>query len=494
MIPNYTHRLPILLLLLSLHVTSLKAQNVGINPDGSIPDASAMLDIKNPNKGLLIPRVSLVSTTDVVTIPSPVVSLLVFNVNASMTLGNGVGYYTWTGTAWTKLLLTGNAWSTTGNGGTLPGTNFIGTTDNQPLVFRVNTLIAGKIDQNANNTFFGVSSGPIISTGNGNSFLGRLSGNANTTGSNNAAIGFSSLRNNSTGGFNTAIGTNSLFDNTNNFNTAVGGEASEKNTSGRSNVAVGFRALRLNMTGSNLVAVGDSSFLNNNGGLANVGVGSKTGYNTTTGAYNSFFGFQSGYSNQVGLGNTAIGSNSGSSMTNTDYSVSIGYSANAESNNSSAIGANSLATTSNTIAFGGSDVTKWAFALSTTAVDHALEVGFDATNGNGAYLTTGGAWTNTSDINRKTDRSEVDAIELLEKIKTMPVERWKYEDTNEYHIGPYAADFNTRFDVGVDDKGISTVDPAGVSLAAIKELIRIVETQNALIADLQKRVDELEKK
>jgi hypothetical protein len=35
------------------------AQNIGINADGSIPDANAMLDIKAANKGLLIPRTSL---------------------------------------------------------------------------------------------------------------------------------------------------------------------------------------------------------------------------------------------------------------------------------------------------------------------------------------------------------------------------------------------------------------------------------------------------
>jgi hypothetical protein len=41
--------------------------------------ASAMLDVSAPNKGILIPRVSLTSSLDISTVPSPVTSLLVYN-------------------------------------------------------------------------------------------------------------------------------------------------------------------------------------------------------------------------------------------------------------------------------------------------------------------------------------------------------------------------------------------------------------------------------
>ena len=40
--------------------------------------------------------------------------------------------------AWTKILTTSNGWSTTGNAGTVAGTNFIGTTDNVDFVTRTN--------------------------------------------------------------------------------------------------------------------------------------------------------------------------------------------------------------------------------------------------------------------------------------------------------------------------------------------------------------------
>lgn len=75
------------------------SQNVAINASGAPPNASAMLDVSSTNKGILVPRVSLLSTTDVVTIPSPAVSLMVYNQNTGMT-GGGVGYYWWNGTIW----------------------------------------------------------------------------------------------------------------------------------------------------------------------------------------------------------------------------------------------------------------------------------------------------------------------------------------------------------------------------------------------------------
>ena len=82
--------------------TNLYAQNIGINPTGATPNASAMLDVSSFNKGMLIPRVSLTSTSDVTTIANPAISLLVYNTNAGMSNGS-VGFYYWNGTTWIKL-------------------------------------------------------------------------------------------------------------------------------------------------------------------------------------------------------------------------------------------------------------------------------------------------------------------------------------------------------------------------------------------------------
>jgi hypothetical protein len=77
------------------------AQNVGISPSGTTPDASAGLDVNFTDKGLLIPRVSLAGTTTASPVTDPATSLLVYN---TATAGDVTpGYYFWNGTAWTRL-------------------------------------------------------------------------------------------------------------------------------------------------------------------------------------------------------------------------------------------------------------------------------------------------------------------------------------------------------------------------------------------------------
>ncbi|HQD34066.1 MAG TPA: hypothetical protein PKU81_01055 [Bacteroidales bacterium] len=132
----------LLLLALILLSQSINAQNIGISDVAITPDASAMLEVKASNKGLLIPRVALSSTTDNTTIASPATSLLVYNTATAGTAPNNVtpGYYYWTGSKWMRLLAIDDkpAWLLNGNAGTTPGTNFIGTTDNADLSFKTN--------------------------------------------------------------------------------------------------------------------------------------------------------------------------------------------------------------------------------------------------------------------------------------------------------------------------------------------------------------------
>ncbi len=108
--------LKLTLFLLLISFNQVFSQNVAINTTGNAPDVSAMLDIVSSNKGLLLPRVSLTSTTDAATIASPATSLLVYNTNASLTGDNadGIGYYYNAGTpgspTWTKLAPVGLRW------------------------------------------------------------------------------------------------------------------------------------------------------------------------------------------------------------------------------------------------------------------------------------------------------------------------------------------------------------------------------------------------
>ena len=63
-------------------------------------------------------------------------------------------------------------WSLTGNVSTTDGTNFIGTTDDVPLNFRVDNTPSGRIDHAMHNTFFGFQGGITNTTGTKNTIIG----------------------------------------------------------------------------------------------------------------------------------------------------------------------------------------------------------------------------------------------------------------------------------------------------------------------------------
>ncbi len=111
----------------------LSAQNVGIGT--ASPNASAKLDIIDANRGILLPRVALTSTTVAAPITSPANWLIVFNTNTINDVSEGLYY--WNGTRWVRLS-TSNDWTLLGNAGTNASTNFVGTTDAVDFVTRTN--------------------------------------------------------------------------------------------------------------------------------------------------------------------------------------------------------------------------------------------------------------------------------------------------------------------------------------------------------------------
>jgi hypothetical protein len=113
-------------------ISTAHAQNMAINTDGSLPDASAMVDIKSTSKGLLAPRMT---TTQQNAIVSPANGLLIFNTTDNLLRVN-------TGTpsapVWTALGAAPNNWLLTGNAGSNPATNFLGTTDDKKMTLKSN--------------------------------------------------------------------------------------------------------------------------------------------------------------------------------------------------------------------------------------------------------------------------------------------------------------------------------------------------------------------
>jgi len=82
----------ILILLLSLLTLTFSfAQNIGINADGTLPNSSAMLDVKSTTKGFLPPRMD---STQRNAIASPAAGLIIYNtsINAFQVF-NGSSWY-----------------------------------------------------------------------------------------------------------------------------------------------------------------------------------------------------------------------------------------------------------------------------------------------------------------------------------------------------------------------------------------------------------------
>jgi len=115
-------------------------QAIGVGANVFTPDASAMLEVRATNKGILIPQVALTGVNDATTIASPATSLLVYNTGTGGL--SPAGYYYNAGTPaapnWVKLQITREGWLLTGNAGTDPTINFLGTTDVKDLVIRTN--------------------------------------------------------------------------------------------------------------------------------------------------------------------------------------------------------------------------------------------------------------------------------------------------------------------------------------------------------------------
>ena len=269
-----------------LILTKLTAQSVSINNDGSTPHPSAILDIKSNTKGMLLPRTS---TTSRIAIANPAKGLILYDTTTS-------GFWFHNGIVWAQLSGGSNGWNLTGNTGTNPSTNFIGTSDAQPLRFRVNNTWAGELDPVTADVFLGLSAGQSnTSAGTGNTGVGGYALQNNTTGYDNTALGGAALITNIDGFENTALGRQSLFYNTNGSdNTATGYKALRNNNTGSYNTADGPQALYSNTTGNFNTAIGGNALFNNISGSLNIAIG----YNSGTGGPNAATLF-----NTISIGN-----------------------------------------------------------------------------------------------------------------------------------------------------------------------------------------------
>lgn len=128
---------------------------------------------------------------------------------------------------------------------------------------------------------------------------------------------------------------------------------------------------------------------------------------------------------------------------------------------------------------------------------YVILVGTNPGNGNAAFLSPGGIWTNTSSRATKENFQTLGREELLNRIASLPVESWNYKNSTERHIGPCAEEFVGAFGVGVanqdgsiDNKHLSASDVAGVALAGVKGSIQQAQELKAAIQSLTEQLYE----
>lgn len=278
--------------LTSLGVVAQEKGSVGIGTNSPSPDLILDIQSSKPTAG---PRVTEATR---ISMKNPQIGYEYFQVDEES------GKYIYTGKRWVRTLTTddlqdiqeakavaaANAdnWSKTGDAGTNPSVNFLGTTDNQPLILKVNNQRNAFFDNSAYNNLFlgrlsGISSTPTgtpatAGSGSYNVGVGASSLVSLTTGFGNVGVGFGAIANLSTGSDNLAFGNSALYN----------------NLTGSNNVAIGAGAL-FNNTGSSNLAVGAYALSNSGNGIGNIAIGDAAG-GGASGNNNIFLGFNSGFS------------------------------------------------------------------------------------------------------------------------------------------------------------------------------------------------------
>ena len=169
---------------------------------------------------------------------------------------------------------------------------------------------AGYLNEGAENTFIGTSSGNHNTTGHDNTFVGRLSGRSNVTDSYNTFVGSSSGYSN-TGSYNTFVGYHAGYNTSGGYNAFFGAEAGNDNTTGDYNVFMGRSAGQSNTSGDANTFLGYRAGYQNDTACCNLFLGRSAGQTHTTGSYNTFVGHYAGYNNTTGIGNVFIGRSAG---------------------------------------------------------------------------------------------------------------------------------------------------------------------------------------
>ncbi len=461
-----------IVIIVSFSTDVVSAQSVGINSDGSKPNANAMLDVKAFNKGILIPRTSTASRT---AIPNTK-GLLVYDTTTSSfwyndgsawkTISGGSSHWTTSGssiyyntgnvgigtstpTARLQVIDSSVVFSATGIASTQPGNPPVSGAGRRMMwyadkaAFRVGYASSNEWDA-VNIGKYSFASGALVTA----------SGDFSTAlGDNTIASGLISM---GVGNGASAIG---------NYSTAIG-TACRANAI--SSAALGYHSFT---SGDYSAAFGNFIQATGNYSVALGSNGAADGYQSITLSNN--FAFASGpystamgsYVKTNGMSGAFIIGDDGSGRSNSTYYSDV---------------ANQMQ-----MVFAGG---------------YRLYTGSSAS---GVYMNGGdNSWSQISDSTKKEKILPVDGEELLGKISTFKLGTWNYKGQDPKifrHYGPMAQDFHNAF--GHDALGtigndtlINQADFLGVSFTAIQALEKRtekIEQQQQQISALQKQNETL---
>jgi len=426
-------------------------------------------------------------------------------------------------------------WQLGGNAGTDPATNYLGTSDNQPLNMKVNGLRALHLESgsdpafpNAPNLVGGFSGNSV-----GASVSGATIGGGGRSGASNVVTADAATvaggGSNTAGGYDATVG-GGFYNTAGNADTTVAGGIS--NTAGNEKASVGGG--QSNTAGSSYSTVGGGQSNTTSGNYASIGGGTSnaaSGYAASIvgGSHNAAQGMESfaaGYRAKANEDGTFVWADS----TPFDY-VSNG----ANTFNVRATGGLYLTTgldisgnpdpthtltmgPGGNLGLGTAPIPYWGAGLTTSGPIRAGQGNqsacdiyvaddicfYDEQNSTlsvknfagTAYATVKAAgFAAASDRAVKKDFTKVSSDAVLRALATLPIQSWSFkaDRSGARHIGPMAQDFAKAFHVGADNKHIDLLDGQGVNMAATQALYRMVQKQQRQISVLQAQVRSLQR-
>jgi hypothetical protein len=297
------------------------------------------------------------------------------------------------------------------------------------------------------NTFYGNGAATYITTGTECSFFGALAGYQNTTGDDNTFVGYAA-----------GIG----------------------NVSGSGNVFIGERA-GYNASGSRNVFIGEKAGYNETGSeklyIANTNTTSPLIYGDFAASYLRINGQLQLQTSLTGPLATFFRTSDGDAEIQIGQSTAINEAAVIGFNQAGAyyymsvygLGSNRLVFNSNGY-----------LGVGTTTPSHPLQMA------SGAYVTTGGVWTNASSREYKKDIKELTGDEAIDALKELSPVKFSYKSSSDEKYVGFIAEDVPELVATKDRKGMSAMDVVAV-------LTKVVQEQQKTISELSKEMAELKK-